>query len=76
MQCNVGKTDKTIRSIAGVAIIIVGIIYGSWLGLVGVVLLATALTRFCFAYTLFKIDTSKNDDTPSSCGGGGCGCGR
>jgi len=75
MKCNVGKTDKMIRAIAGIAIIIVGVIYSSWFGLIGVVLLGTALIRFCPAYLPFSIDTSKNDDS-SSCGSGGCGCGR
>jgi vacuolar-type H+-ATPase subunit I/STV1 len=72
MKCNVGKTDKSIRTIAGVAIIIAGIVYGSWFGAIGVVLLGTALIGWCPAYIPFKIDTSKND----SCGSGGCGCGK
>lgn len=75
MECNVGKTDKTIRMVAGVAILIVGMVYNSWFALIGVVLLLTALARFCPAYLPFKINTSKNDDTASGCGGG-CGCGR
>jgi len=74
MKCNVGKTDKMIRSIAGLAIIIVGVIYSSWFGLIGVVLLGTALVRFCPAYIPFKIDTAKGDDSTGSCGSGGCGC--
>jgi vacuolar-type H+-ATPase subunit I/STV1 len=75
MKCNIGKTDKMIRSIAGVAIIIVGVIYSSWFGLIGVVLLGTALVRFCPVYLPFSIDTSKGDEG-GSCGGGGCGCGK
>lgn len=77
MQCNmeknVGKTDKTIRGVAGVAVIIVGIIYGSWLGLIGVVLLFTAFTGWCPAYIPFKINTVCKDDAS---GNGGCGCGK
>ncbi|ATB70921.1 hypothetical protein SJPD1_2833 [Sulfurospirillum diekertiae] len=75
MKCNVGKTDKMIRAIAGIAVIIVGVIYNSWFGLIGVVLLGTALIRFCPAYLPFSIDTSKGDEG-GSCGGGGCGCGK
>lgn len=75
MKCNVGKTDKSLRAIAGIAIIIVGVIFNSWFGLIGIVLLATALFRFCPAYLPFSIDTSKNDES-GSCGGGGCGCGK
>ena len=38
MKCNVGKTDKSLRAIAGIAIIIVGVIFNSWFGLIGIVL--------------------------------------
>ena len=73
MKCNVGKLDKTIRSLAGVAVIIIGVIYGSWFGLIGVVLLATAALSWCPAYVPFNFSTvCKND----SSGSGGCGCGR
>lgn len=72
MKCNVGKTDKAIRGIAGVAIIIAGIVYGSWFGVIGAVLLFTAAIGWCPAYVPFKINTAKKDD--SSCGSGGCGC--
>ncbi|MDD3342720.1 MAG: DUF2892 domain-containing protein [Sulfurospirillaceae bacterium] len=72
MTCNVGKTDKAIRAIAGIAIIIAGIVYGSWFGAIGAVLLFTAAIGWCPAYVPFKLDTSKND----SCGSGGCGCGK
>ncbi|MDD2384157.1 MAG: DUF2892 domain-containing protein [Sulfurospirillaceae bacterium] len=72
MTCNVGKTDKAIRAIAGIAIIIAGIVYGSWFGAIGAVLLFTAAIGWCPAYIPFKINTSKND----SCGSGGCGCGK
>ena len=75
MKCNVGKTDKMLRAIAGLLILILGVIYNSWFGAIGVVLLATALIRFCPAYLLFKLDTSKNDNK-DGCGSGGCGCGR
>ncbi|NCD13102.1 MAG: DUF2892 domain-containing protein [Epsilonproteobacteria bacterium] len=75
MKCNVGKTDKMIRMIAGILIALIGVIYNSWFGLIGVILLATAIIRFCPAYLPFNIDTSKNDDS-KGCGSGGCGCGR
>ncbi len=75
MKCNVGKTDKTIRAILGLFILIVGVIYNSWFGIIGLVLLLTSLIRFCPAYLPFKIDTSKNDPK-NGCGSGGCGCGK
>jgi len=75
MKCNVGKTDRSLRAIAGIAVVIVGVIFNSWFGIIGIVLLATSLFRFCPAYLPFSINTAKDDDA-SSCGGGGCGCGR
>ena len=75
MKCNVGNLDKTIRFILGIAIILAGVAYQNWLGAIGLVLLFTALIRFCPAYLPFKIDTSKNDPK-GGCGSGGCGCGH
>ncbi len=74
MKCNVGKTDRAIRFIVGIAVILAGVAYQSWFGIIGVIVLGSAIIRFCPAYLPFKIDTSKNDDS-SGCGGG-CGCGR
>ncbi|QQS36109.1 MAG: DUF2892 domain-containing protein [Ignavibacteriales bacterium] len=57
MNPNVGSADKLIRIILGVAIIIAGIFFQSWWGLVGVVPLMTALMNFCPAYSLLGIST-------------------
>ncbi|MBX3044706.1 MAG: DUF2892 domain-containing protein [Candidatus Kapabacteria bacterium] len=59
MKKNVGKVDMIIRLVAGSAIAIWGIISGSWLGLIAIVPIATALTGFCPAFTLFGISTCK-----------------
>lgn len=60
MKKNVGNTDQVIRIIFGLIIGIVGIIYHSWWGLLGLVPLATALFNFCPLYQVFKIRTNKN----------------
>lgn len=57
MICNVGKTDKIIRIIAGVAIITLGIVYQSWWGLIGIIPFTTAFLNFCPLYLPFKIST-------------------
>jgi hypothetical protein len=75
MKCNVGKADRAVRFIVGIAIILAGVAYHSWLGAIGVIVLGTALIRFCPAYVPFSIDTSKNDKE-GGCGGGSCGCGH
>lgn len=61
MKCNVGSTDRIIRLVAGLGIAIAGVIFESYWGLIGVVLLATAVFRFCPAYLPFGITTNKNE---------------
>lgn len=58
MKANVGGIDRILRALAGLTLIgaaALGVI-GVW-GYVGIVPLATALFRFCPAYTLLGIDT-------------------
>lgn len=57
MNTNVGGADKIIRIILGVAVILAGIFFQSWWGLVGIVPLLTALLNFCPAYTLLGVST-------------------
>ena len=59
MQCNVGKTDRTIRLLAGVAIIAAGLYYQSWWGVIGIVPLLTGAFRWCPPYQLLGISTDK-----------------
>ena len=59
MKRNVGKTDKVIRVIAGIAAIGAGYYFKSWWGAIGLVLLLTALINWCPIYTPFKISTHK-----------------
>lgn len=61
MKINVGKTDRLLRIIAGLVIIIIGVVFSSWWGLVGIIFLATGIFRFCPLYTLVKMDTTKKD---------------
>ncbi len=59
MQCNVGKTDRTIRLLAGVAIIAAGLYYQSWWGAIGIVPLLTGAFRWCPPYQLLGLSTDK-----------------
>ena len=59
MQCNIGKTDRTLRIIAGLAIIGAGVALQSWWGAVGAVPLLTGVIRWCPAYVPLKISTIK-----------------
>jgi len=61
MKCNVGGTDRIIRIILGVVIILAGIYFKSWWGVVGILPIVTGLIRFCPAYVPFGFSTCKPD---------------
>lgn len=62
MKKNVGSTDKVVRIILGLVIVVLGFVYSSWWGLVGIIPLATAFMGFCPIYAPFKISTNKTSD--------------
>lgn len=57
MKQNVGKTDKYIRIVLGTIILAIGIFFQSWWGLIGIVLILTALVSWCPVYVPFGIST-------------------
>lgn len=57
MKCNVGATDRLVRIIAGLIILLLGLIYRNWWGLIGLIPLLTGVFRFCPLYLPFKIST-------------------
>jgi hypothetical protein len=57
MKKNVSSVDRLIRIILGLVIAILGVYFNSWWGLIGLVLLATGLLKFCPIYSLLKIST-------------------
>ena len=59
MKCNVGSVDRLVRIVIGLLIAIVGVVFESWWGLVGIVPLATGLFKFCPLYLPLKISTEK-----------------
>lgn len=61
MKCNVGSTDRIIRIVIGLGIAIGGVIFESYWGLVGVLILATGVLRYCLTYSLLKINTNKEE---------------
>lgn len=64
MNCilNVGRIDRIVRVVAGLAIAIAGVVFTSWWGVIGIVPLATGLMGSCPAYSLFKIDTRGDNE--------------
>jgi hypothetical protein len=61
MRCNVGDTDRFLRIIIGIVILVVFYIYENWWGLIGLFILLTALFRWDPTYLPFKINTDKSD---------------
>lgn len=60
MKMNVGGTDRALRVVVGVALLALVFVFegnARWLGLIGIVPLATGLFRFCPVYALFGLDT-------------------
>ncbi|MGB5918970.1 YgaP family membrane protein [Arcobacter sp.] len=58
MNKNIGKIDKIVRIIVGVAIIAYGVMTNSWLGVIGLIPLGTALIGWCPLYCPLKINTT------------------
>jgi len=59
MTRNIGTVDKFVRLVLAVAIAILGIVFKSWLGLIAIVPLATALVGTCPLYLPFGISTRR-----------------
>ena len=60
MTQNVGGIDRTLRIVAGLAILSLLVLLDGnarWWGLLGLVPLGTALLRWCPAYTLIGVNT-------------------
>ncbi len=59
MKVNMGNSDRIFRLIAGVVILLLGVYFKSWWGLIGLIPLATALIRWCPLYAPFGFSTLK-----------------
>ncbi len=59
MKKNMGSLDKNLRLVVGIIILLVGYLYSSWWGLVGLVPIITSLVSFCPAYLPFNMSTLK-----------------
>jgi Protein of unknown function (DUF2892) len=57
MKSNVGKTDRILRIIAGLAIIGWGVATSNIWGAIGIIPLLTGIIRWCPAYLPFNIST-------------------
>jgi hypothetical protein len=57
MQSNIGTTDRVIRLIVGIVIILAGIYFNTWWGAIGLLPIVTGLIRYCPLYVPLKINT-------------------
>ena len=60
MNANVGGIDRTLRIVVGIALLSLFFILeggARYIGLIGIVVLATGVFRFCPAYTLLGVNT-------------------
>lgn len=57
MTKNIGKVDRVARIVVGVIFIVLGVMTGSWLGLIGLIPIATAVISWCPLYDLLKINS-------------------
>ena len=61
MKKNVGGIDKIIRYILGIIILILGLIFHTWWGLIGLIPIFTAVIGWCPFYVPLKISTTKEE---------------
>ena len=57
MHRNVGKFDRTLRVVLGAVILGAGFLYHNWLGVIGIIPLATAFLGWCPLYSLLGLNT-------------------
>jgi type IV secretory pathway TrbD component len=57
MTKNVGGADRTLRIVGGLVVIAAGVYFKAWWGVIGAVLLATALIGWCPLYLPFGLST-------------------
>ncbi|MEK6939021.1 MAG: DUF2892 domain-containing protein [Nanoarchaeota archaeon] len=54
---NVGRWDSFARILVGVVVLVIGALYQSWWGALGLIPLLTGLFMYCPIYSLFKWNT-------------------
>jgi hypothetical protein len=57
VKCNVGRTEQIIRIAIGVSIIIIGLYFRNWWGIIGLIPIITGLIRYCPISDILGIST-------------------
>ncbi|MGD8784749.1 MAG: DUF2892 domain-containing protein [Thioalkalispiraceae bacterium] len=69
MQQNMGKLDVAIRYILGIVLLAIVVLAEGpwrWVGLIGIIPIATAVINWCPIYRLFGISTRERGHGPTS----------
>ena len=61
MKCNVGKTEQIIRISIGIGIILFGLYFRSWWGIIGIIPIITGSIRYCPLSDVLGISTCRID---------------
>ena len=56
---NMSRLDRAIRLLVGLLALVLGLVFGSWWGLVGLAPLVSGLFGFCPLYRLFGASTAR-----------------
>jgi len=59
MKCNVGGTERIIRIVLGAIILLFGLYFKSWWGIIGLVPIITGAIRYCPISAVLGISTCK-----------------
>ena len=57
MKCNVGKTEQIARIVTGIAIVLLGLYFRSWWGLIGLAPIITGSIHYCPVSDVLGIST-------------------
>jgi hypothetical protein len=63
MKANISQTDRAIRIIIGAVILLSGIWFKSWFGVIGILPIVTGLLNYCPAYNLIGVKTKSKIKT-------------
>ncbi|MGI1659678.1 MAG: YgaP family membrane protein [Desulfitobacterium sp.] len=57
MKCNVGRTEQIVRIVIGVVIVLLGLYFRNWWGIIGLAPIITGAIRYCPVSEVLGIST-------------------
>jgi hypothetical protein len=64
MTCNIGRTGRIVRIVAGITIVGVGVYFQNWWGAIGVIPITIGTLGWCPAFALRKTSSEKRGSAP------------